>query len=220
MKLKVMLLSLVMMILATPVVANAEVSEDVSKEFWKSSITTLTQEEMFFDEYYEETLIQYTNTGVNMRSFPNVESEVVEVLPMNTEVNVVSEYKWWSKIHVVVDEVDNYYYIWNEYLDDEKVKLPYDGSEYLGNFKLTAYCKCSKCCGKWSGSPTASGAWPSEGRTVAMGGVSFGTKLLINGHIYTVEDRGTPYGHVDIYFESHSACNQFGRQYADVYRVW
>lgn len=38
-----------------------------------------------------------------------------------------------------------------------------------------------------------------------MGGVPFGTKLLINGNVYTVEDRGTGYGHVDIYMDSHSA---------------
>ena len=37
-----------------------------------------------------------------------------------------------------------------------------------------------------------------------MAGVPFGTQLLINGNVYTVEDLGTPYGHVDIYFNSHS----------------
>ena len=44
-------------------------------------------------------------------------------------------------------------------------------------------------------------------------------KLLINGTVYTVEDRGTPYGHVDIFFDSHSAALSFGRQYADVYQI-
>ena len=52
-----------------------------------------------------------------------------------------------------------------------------------------------------------------------MYGVPFGTKLLINGNVYTVEDRGTPYGHVDIFFNSHSAALQFGSQWADVYQV-
>ena len=89
--------------------------------------------------------------------------------------------------------------------------------ELLGNFKLTAYCNCSICCGKWSGGPTASGTMPTQGRTVAMAGVPFGTKLIINGKIYTVEDRGTPYGHVDIYMNDHDECNQFGVQYAQVY---
>jgi 3D (Asp-Asp-Asp) domain-containing protein len=90
--------------------------------------------------------------------------------------------------------------------------------EYLGNFRLTAYCSCSACCGSY-GAATASGAVPEAGRTVAMEGVDFGTKLEINGHIYTVEDTGTPYGHVDIFMDSHDACLEFGEQYADVYLV-
>lgn len=95
------------------------------------------------------------------------------------------------------------------------------GSAYLGNFTLTAYCSCSKCCGKWSAYAglTASGAYAQQGVTVAMGGVPFGTKLLINGTVYTVQDRGTPYGHVDIYFSDHQAAVQFGLQHADVYQV-
>ncbi len=92
---------------------------------------------------------------------------------------------------------------------------------YLGNFKLTAYCSCEKCCGKWAANAgvTASGAQCVEGVTVAMAGVPFGTQLSINGHVYTVQDRGTAYGHVDIYFSSHSAALAFGLQYADVYQV-
>ena len=52
-----------------------------------------------------------------------------------------------------------------------------------------------------------------------MGGIPFGTKLLINGNVYTVEDRGTGYGHVDIYMDSHSAALQFGSQKAAVYQL-
>lgn len=89
---------------------------------------------------------------------------------------------------------------------------------YLGNFKLTAYCNCAKCCGT-AGKLTASGTVPTAGRTVAMAGVPFGTKLLINGNVYTVEDLGTPYGHVDIFFNSHSDALSFGLQSADVYQL-
>lgn len=89
---------------------------------------------------------------------------------------------------------------------------------YLGNFTLTAYCNCAQCCGT-AGNQTASGTWPQAGRTVAMAGVPFGTQLLINGNVYTVEDLGTPYGHVDIYFSSHSEALAFGLQHADVYRL-
>lgn len=90
---------------------------------------------------------------------------------------------------------------------------------YLGSFKMTAYCSCSKCCGSWAGGATASGTTPTAGRTVAMGGIPFGTKLLINGNVYTVEDRGTAYGHVDVFMGSHSQALSFGMQYADVYIV-
>lgn len=92
-----------------------------------------------------------------------------------------------------------------------------DIGQLLGTFKLTAYCSCPICCGQWSGGPTASGAMPIQGRTVAMAGVPFGTRLVINGQIYTVEDRGTPYGHVDIYLNNHQEAVNFGVQYTNVY---
>ena len=100
----------------------------------------------------------------------------------------------------------------------EQEEKPGPSGTYLGNFKLTAYCACSKCCGKSDGI-TASGTKATPGRTVAMGGVPLGTKISINGKIYVVEDRGTVYGHVDIFCNSHSAALQFGKKYADVYLV-
>lgn len=42
---------------------------------------------------------------------------------------------------------------------------------------------------------------------------------MINGQVYTVEDRGTAYGHVDMFFGSHSEALAFGVQYVDVYQV-
>ena len=90
--------------------------------------------------------------------------------------------------------------------------------KYLGNFTLTAYCNCAQCCGT-AGNLTASGTVPTAGRTVAMAGVPFGTQLLINGNVYTVEDLGTPYEHVDIYCDSHSEALSFGLQSAEVYQL-
>ena len=92
------------------------------------------------------------------------------------------------------------------------------GEKYLGKFKITAYCNGS-CCGGHESGLTASGTVPVQGRTVAMGGVPFGTKLRINGTVYTVEDTGVPYGHVDVYFEKHEDAHAFGKMYADVYQV-
>lgn len=97
-------------------------------------------------------------------------------------------------------------------------RLESASGKYLGNFKLTAYCNCAVCCGRWAGGPTASGKMPVQGRTIATGVLPFGTKLNIGGKIYMVEDRGTPYGHIDIYMERHADAEEFGVRYADVYQ--
>ena len=85
-------------------------------------------------------------------------------------------------------------------------------------YKITAYCSCSKCCGKTTGR-TASGTQATAGRTVAAPAkFAFGTKLNIGGHIYTVEDRGGAIqgNRIDIYVNSHSAALQWGVKYLPV----
>lgn len=102
---------------------------------------------------------------------------------------------------------------------DGRDETPSNGKAcLLGHFMLTAYCHCALCNGR-ANAATASGVMPTVNHTVAMGDVPFGTKLMINGVIYTVEDRGTPYGHVDIFMESHATCLRFGLRYADVYII-
>lgn len=92
--------------------------------------------------------------------------------------------------------------------------------EYLGDFTVTGYCSCYDCCKQWSGSPCADGNWPVEGYTCAMGGVDFGTVLYIDGVGYrTVHDRGTEYGWVDLYFESHQSALDWGQQVRSVWVV-
>ena len=61
----------------------------------------------------------------------------------------------------------------------------------VGIYKVTAYCPCSICSGKWSDGITACGRTAQAGHTIATDAkFAFGTKLKINGQIYTVEDRG------------------------------
>lgn len=88
----------------------------------------------------------------------------------------------------------------------------------MGRYKVTFYCSCRRCCGKWAGSPTASGAWPVEGRTVACGSLPLGTHIFMFGQEYVVEDRGVTGKHIDVYMESHAECLRNGVKYADVFR--
>lgn len=88
-------------------------------------------------------------------------------------------------------------------------------------FKLTAYCGGSCCCGKWAGSPTASGTWPKQGRTIAVypSQIPYGTEVTIEGlGTYIAEDCGGAIGYncIDIYMDSHSAAQEFGVKYAMV----
>ncbi|MCI8411383.1 MAG: hypothetical protein HFJ40_02880 [Clostridia bacterium] len=98
--------------------------------------------------------------------------------------------------------------------------LPRTSSNTAGGetYKITAYCSCSKCCGKTTGR-TASGTKATAGRTVAASGkFAFGTKLNIGGHIYTVEDRGGAINgnRIDIYVNSHSEALRWGVRYLPV----
>lgn len=88
----------------------------------------------------------------------------------------------------------------------------------LGVWTLTAYCNGACCCGKWAGGGTASGTTPTAGRTVAAD-LPFGTKLEINGHVYTVEDRGVSGAWADIYMDSHGEACAFGMQSAEVFLI-
>ena len=85
-------------------------------------------------------------------------------------------------------------------------------------YKITAYCSCSKCCGKTNGR-TASGTTATAGRTVAASSkFAFGTKLNIGGHVYTVEDRGGAINgnKIDIFVNTHAEALQWGVRYLNV----
>lgn len=102
----------------------------------------------------------------------------------------------------------------------------------LGEYRLTAYCGCSKCCGKWgenrpldeSGKPivyTANMSIAKEGVTIAadINILPYGTKVIIDGHEYIVQDKGGVINgnRIDIYFESHQDALNFGVQYKEIY---
>lgn len=100
-----------------------------------------------------------------------------------------------------------------------------DLGEPMGEFKLTAYCPCMRCCGKTDGI-TATGTTATEGRTVAVDPrvIPYGSTVTIyfadsTSHTYTAEDcgGGIKGNRLDIYFDDHQTALQFGVQRAYVY---
>ncbi len=96
--------------------------------------------------------------------------------------------------------------------------------ESLGQVVTSGYCSCPICCGIWSGGPTASGVMPTANHTIAVDAsnpfVPMGTKVVMNGVEYTVEDTGgfARYGvQFDVYYDSHSAALNHGHRTWEAY---
>jgi len=102
----------------------------------------------------------------------------------------------------------------------------------LGEFKLTAYCACEKCCGEWAldrpvdeaGNPIvygASGEVLAEGTSIAVDKavIPYGTEILVNGCTYKAQDCGGAIkgNRIDVYMSNHEDALEFGVQYAEVF---
>ena len=84
------------------------------------------------------------------------------------------------------------------------------------SIEVSYYCGCNSCTP--GGGITASGKRVSEGMIACPSNIPFNTKILIDGVVYTCEDRGgfiqyTSDGtmRVDIYTESHQTALEKGR---------
>lgn len=96
----------------------------------------------------------------------------------------------------------------------------------LGEFKITAYCSCRKCCGVWADNRpngvvyTASGEKAEAGKTIAVDTsvIPFGTEVRIGDTVYTAQDTGSAVkGNViDIYFDSHEEALKHGVKHLEV----
>lgn len=91
----------------------------------------------------------------------------------------------------------------------------------LGEFKITAYCPCTKCCGQWANGITSTGVTAQANRTIAVDSsvIPYGTRVLIDGNEYVAEDCGGAIKgkRIDIYFDTHKEALQWGVKYKNVY---
>ena len=101
----------------------------------------------------------------------------------------------------------------------------------LGEFKLTAYCSCKKCCGFWAYSRPldengndivigATGERLYQGVSIAVDPavISYDSKVYIDGKEYIAHDCGGAIkgNRIDVYFDNHQDALDFGVQYAIV----
>lgn len=92
--------------------------------------------------------------------------------------------------------------------------------EYLGEFKLTAYCGCWSCSeGYGNGTATGTIAQPDHTIAVDPNVIPYGSVVYINGNMYVAEDcgGGVNNNHIDVYHNTHDEAVEFGVQYADVW---
>ena len=93
--------------------------------------------------------------------------------------------------------------------------------ESLGEFVITAYCPCKKCCGEYADGITASGTVATEGRTCAVDPevIPLGMEIEIDGVKYIAEDTGGAIKgrRIDICFNDHRSAVQYGVKCKEVY---
>lgn len=90
--------------------------------------------------------------------------------------------------------------------------------------RVTGYCACSRCCGKYSDGVTADGHRIRGGDVFVAADkkYKFGTELLVDGYNSSrpvqVKDRGRVIkgDRLDVFFNSHSQAKKWGVKYIDV----
>ena len=110
-------------------------------------------------------------------------------------------------------------------VEEKRIEYTEQTKKNKGTFRVTAYCACEKCCGKWAtlngGGYTASGTKVQAGRTIAVykSQIPFGTEVYIEGlGTYIAEDTGSAIKEncIDVYFDSHTEALNFGVKYLNV----
>ena len=101
---------------------------------------------------------------------------------------------------------------------------------FAGTYRVTAYCSCEKCCGKWALNRPGGIVYGASGEELVPGvscsaPLDFGTKVEVEGQgTYVVQDRTAKwvvdeYGDkvIDLYFADHDQAKNFGVKYLAVY---
>lgn len=116
---------------------------------------------------------------------------------------------------------------YNQKVSPPESSTPVSGEPlYSLTVDVTHYCDCTGCCGSQATGLTASGKRVKKGMVAMSSYYPFGTQIMINGTMYTVEDRGgsgieNDRSRVDIYVGDHNYALKLGRYKttAYIYRI-
>lgn len=110
---------------------------------------------------------------------------------------------------------------------EEESESEIDDLRPIGQFKVTAYCSCEKCCGKWANTRPNGIVYGASGEelvpyysiAVDTDIIPYGKSVFIDEIEYVAHDcGGAVKGNcIDIYMDSHEAAVEFGVKNMMVY---
>lgn len=170
-----------------------EFNTSLGQDAGEGNITYLHHENGNYISNFQDTLMVY----------------MVEYGTGDLGVNMDEDHK--RKLKEIFDIMNSY--------ENTTVTTTIQAGESLGQVVTSGYCQCQICCGQWSGGPTASGVMPTANHTLAVDAqtpfVPMGTKIIMNGIEYTVEDTGAfaRYGvQFDVFCADHATASAWGHQ--------
>lgn len=183
----------------------------VLTEYYKE----FNQEVIRLEESGEIVTYQNTKNNVAVSNY-NDTLMVYMVLYGNGKAGYVMGEQGKKNLKKVFDEMN--------YITTDSSTTEVECGDEIGEVWVTAYCACSQCCGPYANGITASGKIAKAKHTIAVDAynpiVPMGTKVIIEGVEYTVEDTGNlnHYGNdFDIFYDNHAACSTWGRRHVKAY---
>lgn len=173
------------------------------------------KEVMAIEENGDDLTYQNTKNGTPVSNYRDT-LMVYMILYGDGKASYVMDDEGKRNLKKVFDEMN--------YIDSASSATQMEVGDSLGEVWVTAYCSCSICCGPYANGVTASGKTARAKHTIAVDAynpiVPMGTKVVIDGTVYTVEDTGDLNHHgndFDVYFSDHGLATQFGRKHIEAF---
>ena len=135
---------------------------------------------------------------------------------------------WWVEIHTENQKIE---IVRNSPIDSDGIRNekptlvnPSESLFIIEKFRVTAYCPCSLCCGKFADNVTSSGyvIRPGDRFIAAPPEYDFNTMMFVPGYAkdkpVMVRDRGGAIKgkKLDVYFDTHQEALNWGVKYLDI----